>query len=330
MEFEDRVKSYLRQNWFYKKYCQTRVNDIRYFFRSLRYYRRYYSFGSERKTEGHTLFFIIDPYIHHPGLADRLKAIVGSYYIAQQSGFDFKIIFHHPFKLEDYLNENKVKWIGKEEDLCYNLRDVRIIPYNGGGKIPVLNKRFHQYHTYNYIGYNILQTNQIENHEVLWGDLFRQLFTPKEGLSENIQRIGLTEDSYWAIHLRFVNALEQFEGAEYNFLSKKQQLDLIERCRNAIKDILNNCQGKTIVVFSDSHRFLESIKDLPVVITSGEIGHISFVGNNCDVVMKTFEDFYLISRAEKVIRILSEEMYRTVFSYYAALAGRKKFEDVFV
>ena len=37
--------------------------------------------------------------------------------------------------------------------------------------------------------------------------------------------------------------------------------------------------------------------------------------------MKTFVDFYAISKASRVIRILAPEMYNTVFSYYAAVLG---------
>lgn len=40
-----------------------------------------------------------------------------------------------------------------------------------------------------------------------------------------------------------------------------------------------------------------------------------------EVAMKTFVDFYAISKASRVIRILAPEMYNTVFSYYAAVLG---------
>ena len=43
--------------------------------------------------------------------------------------------------------------------------------------------------------------------------------------------------------------------------------------------------------------------------------------NTHEVAMKTFVDFYAISKASRVIRILAPEMYNTVFSYYAAVLG---------
>lgn len=48
---------------------------------------------------------------------------------------------------------------------------------------------------------------------------------------------------------------------------------------------------------------------------------IYFTENTHEVAMKTFVDFYAISKASRVIRILAPEMYNTVFSYYAAVLG---------
>ena len=75
------------------------------------------------------------------------------------------------------------------------------------------------------------------------------------------------------------------------------------------------------MVFSDSKVFLERVKVLPVIVLDGKVGHISFTENTHEVAMKTFVDFYAISKASRVIRILAPEMYNTVFSYYAAVLG---------
>ena len=75
------------------------------------------------------------------------------------------------------------------------------------------------------------------------------------------------------------------------------------------------------MIFSDSRVFLERVKVLPVMVLDGEVGHISFTESSSEVVMKTFVDFYTISNASRVIRILAPEMYNTVFSYYAAVVG---------
>ena len=151
MGYLEKIKYILRGSRYYRKYFQTTVNSLRYYFRDLHYYWQLYSFKKDREVSGNTLYFIIDPNIKHPGLVDRFKAIVGLFYVAKINGFDFKVIFNHPFKLEEYLSVNKYNWIANQSELSYSLQNVRLIPYNGSGKIPRLSKTIKQYHVYCYI-----------------------------------------------------------------------------------------------------------------------------------------------------------------------------------
>lgn len=323
MELFEKIKCVLRANPFYKRHCQTHVNNCRYWVRNMKYYRSYF-WRKDKEVNGHTIYFIIDPQITHPGLADRFKAIIGTYYIAKQNNFDFKIIFTYPFTLSDYLGYASQNWIASFDDLSYSFQNSRIIAYNGGGKVPILNKSIKQYHVYCYIGYDILETNQIGDYKAIWGKLYRELFQPTPLLEKALLNYAyLKENQFIAIHLRFVNALEHFEGNQFNFLTPEQKEHLITRCISAIQDIINRNPEKQIVVFSDSNIFLTRIKkELPIHVLEGKIGHISFSGNE-DIIVKTFIDFYMISKASHVIRILAPEMYGTVFSYYAALIGNK-------
>ena len=65
------------------------------------------------------------------------------------------------------------------------------------------------------------------------------------------------------------------------------------------------------------------MKVLPVIVLDGKVGHISFTENTHEVAMKTFVEFYAISKACRVIRILAPEMYNTVFlimqQYYGGI-----------
>ena len=161
MGYLEKIKYILRGSRYYRKYFQTTVNSLRYYFRNLHYYWQLYSFKKDREVSGNTLYFIIDPNIKHPGLVDRFKAIVGLFYVAKINGFDFKVIFNHPFKLEEYLSVNKYNWIANQSELSYSLQNVRLIPYNGSGKIPRLSKTIKQYHVYCYIGYDIISSNHV-------------------------------------------------------------------------------------------------------------------------------------------------------------------------
>lgn len=184
MGYLEKIKYILRGSQYYRKYFQTTVNSLRYYFRNLHYYWQLYSFKKDREVSGNTLYFIIDPNIKHPGLVDRFKAIVGLFYVAKINGFDFKVIFNHPFKLEEYLSVNKYNWIANQSELSYSLQNVRLIPYNGSGKIPRLSKTIKQYHVYCYIGYDIISSNHVLDAESVWRNLFLELFKPSQALNE--------------------------------------------------------------------------------------------------------------------------------------------------
>ena len=294
MGYLEKIKYILRGSRYYRKYFQTTVNSLRYYFRNLHYYWQLYSFKKDREVSGNTLYFIIDP---------------------------FKVIFNHPFKLEEYLSVNKYNWIANQSELSYSLQNVRLIPYNGSGKIPRLSKTIKQYHVYCYIGYDIISSNHVLDAESVWRNLFLELFKPSQALNECLNCCSLDSSGYVAVHLRFVNALENFEKDQFNSLTEDKRENLIQRCLKGIRLIIDQNKNKQIVVFSDSKVFLERVKVLPVIVLDGKVGHISFTENTHEVAMKTFVDFYAISKACRVIRILAPEMYNTVFSYYAAVLG---------
>lgn len=202
MGYLEKIKYILRGSRYYRKYFQTTVNSLRYYFRNLHYYWQLYSFKKDREVSGNTLYFIIDPNIKHPGLVDRFKAIVGLFYVAKINGFDFKVIFNHPFKLEEYLSVNKYNWIANQSELSYSLQNVRLIPYNGSGKIPRLSKTIKQYHVYCYIGYDIISSNHVLDAESVWRNLFLELFKPSQALNECLNCCSLDSSGYVAVHLR--------------------------------------------------------------------------------------------------------------------------------
>ncbi len=323
-----KLKYFLRQNPFYKKYLEVRVDNFRFWIHNLKYYYNKYSWRKDKTVDGHTVYFIIDPDVPHPGLVDRLNSIVGAYYIAKTNGFDYKVIFTHPFILSDYLACASHNWKASFNDLSYSLKNSKLLAYNGAGKVPKLRKRVKQYHIYCYMGYNILFANKIGDYNKIWRELFMELFQPVPVLRQALQVYEkLQEKGFIAAHLRFANALENFESSYYNFLDKEQKEILIQKCLDAIRFIITQNHEEQVVVFSDSTLFLDRVqKELPVIVLDGKIGHISF-SNSDDVILKTFVDFFMISQSKQVIRIWSSEMYMSTFPYYAAIAGGKVSED---
>lgn len=71
------------------------------------------------------------PHYSHPGLADRLKAILGCYYIAKQNGYSFKIVWREPFPLGDFLSESQVRWLCDGNGPAYSIRNTRFFIYSG-------------------------------------------------------------------------------------------------------------------------------------------------------------------------------------------------------
>ena len=314
-----RLKALLRNNSFYVKIFQRRINDIRYFIKNLIFTLKHFKING-RELTGNTIYFVIDPKQTHPGLADRLKVICCIYYIAKLNGFNFKLVFDTPFKLSDYLQCNKVDWKCQIDEIQFSYKTSKMLAYNGMGKIPKLSKKVNQYIIYYYIGRDILRANNIPNSDELLRDCYNELFTPSYKLEQAIASCNLEKRSYISVHLRFVNALEKFEVGVYNSLSPEDQLKLISKCLQWLSTI-KDTNSKELLVFSDSNKFLSIAKEYGYKVLNGNIEHISFYSDK-DSVLKTFLDFYMIGRSAKAYRIISKEMYGTTFSLYASIFGK--------
>lgn len=274
---------------------------------------------------------MIDPRRKHPGLADRLKAIIAAYNQAKLHGLKFKIVYKIPFALENYLlpTSDRNNWIANYDDLEYSIRDTRFVDESRDWKFHP--KKGKQYHCYNYTGDISPKIFKDSGYE--WSALFSELFTPCDEIRLAMAKTGLERKTYNAVHLRFVNALDNFEAGHYNNLqTEEEKLALITRCKGGVKNIIDKSKKEGIdkvVVFSDSKRFLNSLSDLPVIVLDpSSIGHISFDNSHAQVI-KTFLDFFMISDAVKVYRVCAKEMYlASCFSLCAARTGDAEFISV--
>ena len=275
----------------------------------------------KRAEQVNVFFLYFDPTKNQPGLADRIKTIVSCYYIAKENGYKFRIVFKSPFELKEFLLPNEIMWDADEEDLEYSLFDTRFFTYDG--------KMIHFNQNKQYICFNFHDRplDKLNNNDSLWKTLFSQLFVFSPLLYEMAEQTGLAENSYIAIHLRFLNVFAPFEKGNAP-LSEKQQLSLIDRCKNTIWDILNiTDESLKVLVFSDSAYFLSKLHDMPVtVLNCDQISHISYT-SNMDEIRKTFFDLLMISRAKTVYRVLAPELYNSNYSVVAAKIGGKDIYD---
>lgn len=295
----------------------------------LRVLKRNLPFALKRRPfAGHAkneFFFVIAPGLKHPGLADRLKAIIDCYNIAKLNGYRFRIVFKSPYPLEDYLQPAVCNWQADFSDLHYSVCGTRFFNEmyflredSWHGRTALAKDK--EYHCYSYVGNR--QPKVFPESGYAWSDLYRELFMPSARLQQAIDACGYTEKSYVAVHLRFVNALEHFEAVtcyDNALHTEQEKLDLIARCKQGLMRIKAESEGCSVLVFSDSKRFLDSLDDIPVeVLSHDDIGHMSF-GANDGATLKTFVDLYMIARAKKVYRIDAPELY--AWSGFAATAA---------
>lgn len=300
--------------------------DIKYFLKNCLYYRK---LRMRRVNKKDTLYFVFEPQSSHPGLADRMKAVVRLYNSAKKYGLDFKFFFKTPFDINDYWHLKKENCL-KLEELEYSVFDTRIINECNWHEIPKL-KKGKQYHCYNYAGNNMPW--EFPDTGYKWHELFQELFEPSDKLRIAYDSLGIKEDGYISIQLRFVNALEDFEPVsccDNALASEEERQKLIQKCKKGINKIINDNPGKTAYVFSDSKRFLDSLSDMNVkVIDYGVVGHSSFSGNDNMSQMRAFLDLEIMSRSEAIYRIKAKELYN--LSCFALLASRMnnvKFIDI--
>jgi hypothetical protein len=317
---------------------EARILEFVYFYRNLKWYFKFkYTVGQYNTIQYNTIYYIIHKDLPQTGFADRIKVAVCLYYIAKQNDFQFKMIFDYPFKLSEYFTENKTKWIGNFSDLDYSIKSSRIISYNSlSGKLPKLSKKIKQYHIYNYDGGDLLITSKIQNHKIIAHQCFHELFMPTVFLKQLLQEQLFKENEYYAAHFRFVNALQKIENGYDNSLDEKGKQILINKCILMLKNLGDN-KKNNIVVFSDSTIFLKEAEKAGFRILEGNIGHISF-SNEKEVAQKTVIDFCMLSGAKKIYSIASREkskskfpvLFTSAFPHYAAIAGNKPFERVYI
>lgn len=282
-------------------------------------------FNFSTKYNKDNFVFVIEPKFKHPGLADRLKSIIACYNLAKKNGYSFSIVYKTPFVLEKYLLPNKVNWVKECGDLNYSIGHTVFYNETSWHADKPL-KKSKEYHCYNYTGDLLPKVFSDTGEE--WASLFNELFVPNDEIKNSISQTGFKEKSYIAVHFRFVNALENFEGNYYNSLTTQEEKDnLIKRCKEGLIKIKRENPNQDVLVFSDSKVFLDSVQDLPVkTLDNSSIGHICFTQND-DIVLKTFLDMFMISRASKVYVVHASELYNnSCFALVGARIGNIDFD----
>jgi hypothetical protein len=310
----------------------------------------YYSDVAPRATNARKqIICMYDGRMDHGGIADRLRGVISAYDVAKQMGYDFRIYFDHPFRLEDYLEPNLVDWRIAKEELCYNPEDAEAMfcGSNGTWVEPFFQrlwfkKRFREANKQLHVNTNA----QLLPRSKRYGELFQELFRPsarlEQALDAQLQRIVTShhitnlksqasnlkpqisslKPHYITISLRFIGLLNDFTERDGKHIAPEEQQRLMDRCVAKIRELYDQrAQGKPVLLTSDSTRFLRyAAERLDFVrYIPGDVVHIDYQdATSDDINMKLFVDMLMISRADEAFLLQTGGMYNSGFPRRAA------------
>jgi hypothetical protein len=270
------------------------------------------------------MIYIADGRISAGGLADRLAGMVSLYELSKELNVDFKIYMTSPVNLLNYLIPNQHNWIINDHEIIYDIRESVIYNFKsskGGnwiGEIQVLKRLQSLFEKWNQIHI----TTNIDTPNKAYGELYNELFKPTNELKNRIdcslQEIGC---DFISATFRFQKLLGDFSDGENPTLPHAQRVNLINRCVSHIVEIYKENNYKKILVTSDSITFLNEAKKIDFVyIIPGVITHVdNKTIEDKEIYMKSFLDYYLLTHSKLVYLVIDGDMYRSGFSYRAAL-----------
>ena len=279
------------------------------------------------------LIFFTEEDKWHGGFCDRMKGIVSLFHFCLRKNITFKINYEFPFNLSEFLYPNEYDWTINKNEISFHRREAKLINLVSDQTLKRLKnlntkKQIHAFANRNIV--SLLNSEYGTNY--IWSELFNRLFKPTEKLQKEIDKhLKIINGSYICIVFRFQNLLGDFQEYNYNPLPDNEKKALIEKCKQTVAGLQKreNCK---ILVTSDSESFLKELIELKYVFAfPSKVVHIdSVAGESQNVYMKSFLDFYLLSKGEKVFCIGTNEMYPSEFPLYAAKINNIPFERILI
>lgn len=299
-------------------------------------YNRYYKNKNKHTINNKKVIYMCDATSASGGLVDRLRGIVSIYKTCKELNLEFKILFTEPFKLNEYLQPNKVQWETDAEELNYNLKTTDICFISTPTRERWLadkqeqwfkkefKKKYNEFHV-------ISNTSYSYNYD--FATLFSDLFKPSSHLQSliNTQK-EIIGNNYISVSCRFRDLLGDFnETCPLNLnLSPSEQEELIRNNVEQLEILHNKFPDKKILVNSDSTRFLNAAKEKEYTyVVPGEIGHIDCKKvNHTGIHDKTFTDFFMIAHAEHIYLLQTGLMFESGFPWAASLIYNRPYTRI--
>lgn len=281
------------------------------------------------------LISIVDNRRLGKGLTDRFKGIISVYALSRAINVPYRCIYNHPFNLVDFLQPNEYYWLPKPDELSETVSGVRFKLLRKQHtikrllKVLPLRRQIRVYANLDYLD----EINQKFNQQFNWGQLFNELFKPTrrlEGrLQEHLNNMG--NKAFIACVFRFQNLLGDFKEYHFKPLPVADQQQLIAKNIHALRQISEQ-SDVPVLVTSDSSTFISAVKNLKNIYTiPGKIVHIDNVADaESEVYLKSFVDFFMLSRAQRVYSLGTDIMYKTDFPKYAAKVHDIPFERILI
>ena len=285
---------------------------------------------------------MVDGESFHGGMCDRFKGIISLYAYCKCVDLPFRIRYTFPFRLEDYLVPAHYDWTLKDGEYTDNPLYHRVLYMRGEHYATRLLHFYPTRQVHFYTNRDLLPCiintfcdTGVKGYD--WGALYRELFKPAPVLQERIDNIlGEIGGEYDAAVFRFQNLLGDFKEYHFKELQEKAQAEsLLAKCVDYVKQMRKTSPGKMLLVTSDSITFLRRVSQISgVYVIPGTLSHMDCTkhgdapANAVDGYLKSFLDFYMISKARKVYRVGTPLMYHSEFPLYAAKINDRPFESV--
>jgi hypothetical protein len=303
--------------------------------------KKYKAKYSKRIIKKEIVLMIDDNYAKG-GFMDKVKGIISGKYIADSLDLEFYVyIKNGNFPIYKFLSTKNNLFRLSDEEIYFDSASKPVILYNYIPSKKTILKKFtskKQYHLY--CNMNVIPTLNIEKSELeqtnIWTTYFNKLFTFNDNILALDQLVHLPSIQKIAIHLRFLNALGDFNDIRNNELQKEDKEKLIQICLHAIKKtIYKNKDCKKILIFSDSALFLNLVKDHflgtnleeTIFINSDNIKH-SALNSDDKAFEKTILDFYQMSSCHKIFQIHYFKMHNSDFSKYASFVNQSTYQFI--
>lgn len=288
---------------------------------------------SFNKSESATIIICFDGVVSHGGLLDRLKGVISFYEVAKKKNVDFKIHFNHPFHLSDFLETNEVNW--QIENIKYNPLQDEVLYLMNNFEVnplelihPAKKKNYFVYCNIDYLKTINSPFSEVEIND-LWRNNYQKLF--KESLFLKEALVKLPQEKSIVCHTRFTTLMGDFADTTSAVLNEQDKEKLVNKILEKVNEIHQKNENTPIYVLSDSIVFLNIIKEKTNFKTlSGTPKHVDVKSSSSSFEehLKTFTDFYFMSKSEQVFLLKIDKMYNSGFSKYAAIIGDKPFSIV--